>query len=63
MSDQKWNKNALNYGENNQENVADAWNKNALNYENDKRDTKKKLKNDQISSKNDQWNKNASGYG
>ena len=24
---------------------------------------KHKLKNDQISSKNDQWNKNASGYG
>ena len=37
MSDQKWNKNALNYGENNQENSIDAWNKNALNYENDER--------------------------
>ena len=47
MSDQKWNKNALNYGESNQENAADKWNKNALNYDNDKRDTKKKLKNDQ----------------
>ena len=32
MVDQKWNKNALGYGEKNRVSSDDKWNKNALNY-------------------------------
>ena len=33
MVDQKWNKNALGYGEKNRVSSDDKWNKNALNYD------------------------------
>ena len=39
MGDQKWNKNALGYGEKSKASSQDQWNKNALNYDpNDKLD-------------------------
>ena len=48
MVDQKWNKNALGYGEKKIDSSDDKWNKNALNYDPnqkvDKKHTSNKLK-------------------
>ena len=63
MDDQKWNKNALGYGEKDKAISQDQWNKNALNYDpNEKIDID--IKNNRtIRHSKDQWNKNAVEYG
>ena len=63
MSNNKWNKNALGYGEKTNSFLNDGWNKNALKYDskNDLENSGLSLKNDKHG--NDQWNKNASEYG
>ena len=57
MSNNKWNKNALGYGEKTNSSLNDCWNKNALKY-----DSKNDLDNPSLSLKNDKhgndhWNK------
>ena len=48
MSNNKWNKNALGYGEKTNSSLNDGWNKNALKY-----DSKNDLENSGLSLKND----------
>ena len=60
MSNNKWNKNALGYGEKTNSSLNDGWNKNALKYDskNDLENSGLSLKNDKHG--NDHWNKNDS---
>ena len=63
MNNNKWNKNALGYGEKTNLSSKDDWNKNALKYDpkNDLENSGLSLINDKHG--NDHWNKNASEYG
>ena len=52
MSNNKWNKNALGYGEKTNSSLNDCWNKNALKY-----DSKNDLENSGLSKKNENYKK------